>query len=452
MLDFTLSPAQQTLRTNACSFAQNVLSTAPSLYSHLTDQNARFLATKPIYKAAVRAGLIKAQVPIPLGGTAASLLDEGIVVEEFYAVEPSAAITVLGTGLGLAPLLLAGNAELWERFLPEFLKTGGDEDGDGEGEENGGELPIAAFVHSEPGGTANWLERGAPGLVTTAYRDGEEWVVNGEKLWTTNSSGWDARGATLQCVVCRETTSTHPNRANPTLSEDPSFDPSSNIMILIITREDIAANPPSAYTIPSHPSLTGHISANGPLTKFTNLRVPARNILCEVGKGAQIVEQTFGSSAALVGAMSVGIMRSAFDAALHFCKTDTRGGTSPILSHQAVSDRLITAKSLIEASRLLTYKALHGLENGPGGWETRLEAALHAKIFASDAAPRVVLECMAVVGMKSYAADMPFGRMLEDASCLPLFDGGNVGVRRRQVERILRGEGYQAWAGTFGEV
>lgn len=51
---------------------------------------------------------------------------------------------------------------------------------------------------------------------------------------------------------------------------------------------------------------------------------------------------------------------------------------------------------------------------------------------------------------KSYSKDMPFSRMLEDAACLPLFDGGNVGVRRRQLEKIFKREDYEPWAGVFG--
>lgn len=168
MVDFSLTEAQSALRNHARTFAQTVLSGAPKLYSHLSSQNARFQATLPLYRTAVQAGLIKGQVPVPLGGTSESLVDAAIVVEEFFAVEPSAALTILGTGLGLTPLILAGNEDLWGRFLKKFLVHEGE--------------PIASFVHSEPGGTANWLEKGAPGLGTTAYEEGGEWVLNGEKV------------------------------------------------------------------------------------------------------------------------------------------------------------------------------------------------------------------------------------------------------------------------------
>jgi alkylation response protein AidB-like acyl-CoA dehydrogenase len=168
MIDFTLSHEQKALRANAHAFAQNVLSTAPGLYSTLATQTERFKSTLPVYQAAVKAGLIAGQIPIPLGGISASLVDAAIVVEELHAVEPSTAITILGTGLGLTPLILAGSEEQHEKFLAPFLTQQGE--------------MLASFAHSEPDGTANWLEKGAPGLQTTAYRDGDDWIINGEKV------------------------------------------------------------------------------------------------------------------------------------------------------------------------------------------------------------------------------------------------------------------------------
>jgi len=171
MIDFTLSEPQKQLQAGARQFAQNVLAKAPAVYNTLPTQAERFQSNIDIYRIAVKGGLIKGQIPIPLGGTAASLLDAAIVVEEFYAVERSAAITLLGTGLGLTPLILAGSPEQHARLLKPFLS--------GEGE------PIASFVHSEPNGTANWLQKGAPGLQTTARKDGDDWIINGQKVNTS---------------------------------------------------------------------------------------------------------------------------------------------------------------------------------------------------------------------------------------------------------------------------
>lgn len=220
-------------------------------------------------------------------------------------------------------------------------------------------------------------------------------------------------------------------------------------MILIVTREDIARNDASAYEVLSDPELPGFTSANGPHSRFTNLRVPATNVLCAPGTGVQTVEQTFGSSAALVGAMCVGVMRAAFESALQFCKTDTRGGSVPIIQHQSVADKLMDIKMRVEAGRLLTWKALSGIEKGPGEWGNRLETALEAKIWCSEQVTKCVVDAMSTVGMRSYDKSMGFSRMLDDAVCLPLFDGGNIGVRRRQLEKIFQADGYEPWAGTY---
>lgn len=174
MIDFTLSSGQQHLRSAAQTFAQNVLAGARASYSKLSDQRARFQSTLPIYRSAVQAGLIQGQIPTTLGGTGGPLVDAAILVEELYTVEPSASLTILGTGLGLTPLILSGSEEQKTRLLKPFL-SGEDE-------------PLASLVHSEPGGTANWLEKGGKGLQTTARKEGNEWIVNGEKVNPLQSS------------------------------------------------------------------------------------------------------------------------------------------------------------------------------------------------------------------------------------------------------------------------
>ncbi|KAL1382738.1 acyl-CoA dehydrogenase/oxidase C-terminal [Phyllosticta capitalensis] len=436
MLDFTLSPSQQSLRRAAASFAQTHLQNASLQYKDHSTQPARFTSTRPLYAAAARAGLLRGQIPRALGGTAESLVDAALVVEELFAVEPSAALTLLGTGLGLTPLFVVAEESEGE-------------EGEGEGNREEGEAPLASFVHSEPRGTANWLERGGSGLGVTAWLDDErgEWVVSGDKMWTTNSGGWDGRGAELQCVVCRRVERPPPEEEKL----DPSRDPAADILILAITRSILDANPPSTYRVLSDPSLAGFRSTSGPHSRFTSLRVPASHVLCPPGRGAAVVERVFGTSAALVGAMGVGIMRAAFEAALQFCKTDDRGGAGgPVLQRQSVADLLIDVKMRCETARLLTWKALHALENGPGVWEQRLELACQAKIYSSEAAVQSVVDAMKAVGITSYATDQPFARLLNDAMVLPLFDGGNVGVRRRQIQKIFLDAGYEPWAATFG--
>jgi nitroalkane oxidase len=207
-------------------------------------------------------------------------------------------------------------------------------------------------------------------------------------MWATNCSGWNDRGAELQCVVCRHVQSSE-NR-----EQDPSADPRDAILILFVTPEDIKNNKPSAYQVLSHRELAGHVASTGPHVKFENLRVPAKNLLAAPGKGATLVEQAFTFTAVLVGAMSVSIMRAAYEAALLFTKEDTRGGAEPIIGRQSVANLLIDVKMNCDASRALTWAAASAVENGRGP-----EMAHEAKIFCSDIAVKSVLGAMNAVGV-----------------------------------------------------
>ena len=171
MIDFELSPQQRAIRGAVRGFAKSHLKNARSLYDppnpHAKWED-RFRSTKPIYRAAVEAGLIKAQIPTQLGGTGGALIDAALVVEEMYSVETSASLTILGTGLGLTPLIMAGTPELHKKFLAPFLS--------GEG------TPIASLVFSEPAGSANFAQVGGPGFGTVAREEGDEYIISGEKV------------------------------------------------------------------------------------------------------------------------------------------------------------------------------------------------------------------------------------------------------------------------------
>ena len=100
----------------------------------------------------------------------------------------------------------------------------------------------------------------------------------------------------------------------------------SQVAIIIVTRADIDANDAAAFRVLSHPQTVGHIAVNGPHVRYTNLRVLQSNLLAPPGKGADIIDLTFTASAALVGAMGVGVMRQAFEHALGWVKAEKRGG------------------------------------------------------------------------------------------------------------------------------
>lgn len=175
--------------------------------------------------------------------------------------------------------------------------------------------------------------------------------------------------------------------------------PGEHIIVFCIDRSIVAANKPESYKIIDEPELMGHPATSGPHTLFSEFHVPATQVLAQGLPAAQLIETSFTASAALVAAFSTSIMRAAFDAALKFAKEDARGGKVKIIERQSVADRLMSMKMKTDAARLMCWKALHALENGPGDFKARQELCLEAKIWASDACAEVVMDAMKVVGM-----------------------------------------------------
>jgi nitroalkane oxidase len=433
MIDFTLTPAQHEVVRASRFFAQQHLVTARNQYTLLPpDGISRFQSTQPTLATATSLGLVKALVPATLGGAGGTLVDSVLITEELYAVEPSVSLTLLAIGLGLSPVLLAdfnGREELRAQILAPFLEPG-----------DGTRAPLASFCFSEPSGSANYFTADGKGIQTMAIYDSgaDSWIVNGEKMWATSCCGWDTRGADLQVLVVR----------NPAI-ELSKID---STMLIMLTRAVIDENCGSGnldcYSVVRHIPTPGHTACAGPHIRFTNMRIPARYVLATGAEAVRIIIGTFTASAAVVGAMSVGIMRATFDAALQFARTSTTGGNFNVLDHQSPADVLIDIKCRIEACRALTWKAAASLSNSVVGGD---ELAYEAKIYASEAAVKTVAEAMRVVGVRAYdAEETPFARLMADAMVLPIFDGGNQGIRRRQIQSIFQADGYEPWAATFG--
>ena len=404
-IDFSLSASQRKFQLECRAFAQAELGGVAAAVRDLPTPAARFQATRPMYEAVVREGFLRRLIPQPFGGEGTGLIDMAILTEEFYAVDANVSLTLLATLLGLMPVFLAGSPAQQRELLAPFLATTG--------------APLASLANSEPGGSANYAAPApAVGVRTTARLDGDEWVINGHKKWM-NGAGWDGQGADLLCVVCRS---------------DPTAPPAQAISVIAVPK------PAQGFELQRLIDTVGNRAHPAPEFALNNVRVPYDHVLGTPGAGRGIVDASFTGTAALVGIMGVGLMRAAFDFALQFAKTERRGGARPILEHQAVGYALADAKTTLEAARYLGWKACHAMDaQSPGA----LEVALHSKIFGSEAAVRVITSLMSVVGIDSYDHELPLGGLLQDALVLPLFDGGNMGVRRRQLHELLMSEDYQ---------
>ena len=404
-IDFTLSAEQRKFQLTCRAFAQAELRGVGAAIRDLRTPAERFQATRPMYAALVRAGFLRRLIPQPFGGEGAGLIDMAILTEEFYAVDANVSLTLLATLLGLMPVFLAGTPAQQQTLLAPFLSTHG--------------TPLASLANSEPGGSANYAAPlPAAGVRTTARMDGDEWVINGRKKWM-NGAGWDGLGADLLCVVCRS---------------DANAPPAQAISVIAVPK------PAQGFELLHLIDTVGNRAHPAPEFALNNVRVPYDNVLGEVGAGRSIVDASFTGTAALVGIMGVALMRAAFDFALAFARTECRGGARPIIEHQAVGYALADAKTTLEAARYLGWKACHAMDvQAPGA----LEVALHSKIFGSESAVRVITSLMSVVGIDSYDHELPLGGLLQDALVLPLFDGGNMGVRRRQLHELLMRGDYQ---------
>ena len=403
-LDFRLTAGQRELQLQSRKFAKEVL--APAIDADmLSTPEQRFVATRPAYEAMIAAGFLRKCIPHSAGGESAGLIDTAIMAEELYAANASVTLSLIGTVLGLLPLLIGGTDEQRARLLPPFLKPAG--------------APLAAFCATEPGGSANVASPPpGEGVRTTARLSGERWIIEGRKSWVSSATGWDRKGADLLSVVCRTDIDAPPERG---------------ISIMLVER------PASGLVFERAIDSVGHRAHLLPQFNLNEVGVPKANILGSLGGGLALTAACFTGAAALVGIFAVGLMRAAFEFALGFARTERRGGIHPIIEHQAVGYALADVKTAIETTRYLCWRACQAVDlQSPGAQELAIEA----KIYGSETAVRVLTGLMRVVGIESYDHALPLGRLLQDALALPLFGGGNMGVRRRQLHTILKRPEY----------
>jgi len=403
-IDFRLTARQRELQLQSRKFAREVLSQALEAETLLTAEE-RFAATKPAYEAMIAAGFLRKCIPLSAGGESAGLTDTAIMVEELYAVNASVTLTLIGTVLGLLPLLTGGTQEQRSRLLPPFLKQAG--------------APLAGFCATEPGGSANAASPPpGEGVRTTATLRSDRWIIEGRKSWVSSATGWDRKGADILSVLCRT---------------DPDAPPERGISVIVVER------PASGLVFERAIDSLGHRAHLLPQFNLRGVSVSRDNVLGSLGGGLTLTAACFTGAAALVGSFAVALMRAAFEFTLGFARNERRGGIHPIIEHQAVGYALADAKTAIEATRYLCWRACQAVDvQSPAAQELAIEAKVHG----SEAAVRVLTDLMRVVGVESYDHALPLGRLLQDALALPLFGGGNIGVRRRQLHTILKRPEY----------
>ena len=413
-IDFNLSEEQQQLQSNARAFAEGVLAGVADRLDAVTDPAEAFYAQRDIYTEFAKAGFTRSFIPAEDGGLGFGMLAFAIAAEELARVDVNVPTTLLATGLGLQPIIQFGTAEQRRRFLQPFV-----DDVDGS--------LLASFAFTDVGGGANFdAEDPSAGIQTMARRDGDRLIVNGEKHYTTNGTGWDGTGAHLFTVVCRT---------------DPTKGASESLAVVAVP-----GHAPGVEVVEVYDKL-GQRGVVTPRVHFHDVAVPAENLIGRPGQGVEIISRAFSWTAGIIGAACVGVMRAAFDYAHDFCTRERRLGTVPVIEHQNVGFMLADARMRIEAARYLAWKACHYFDTTGGRGE---ELAIMAKVHCSELCVQTIYDLMRVVGVESYTPRTPLERLLRDALVFPLYDGGNMGVRRRQLHDILRRPGYDQMLAAEG--
>jgi alkylation response protein AidB-like acyl-CoA dehydrogenase len=316
------------------------------------------------------------------GGTGTGTLMLQLAVEEIAKASASSALILMVHELGTLPIQLFGTDEQKQRILPRCAS---------------GEWS-PAFCLSEP-------EAGSDpaGMRTSAVLDGDEWVINGQKNWITNAGVAD-----FYVVFAKTDRESRRITAFIVESDRPGFDPG-----------------PLEHKLGIRGSPTGSPS-------FTDVRVPAENVIGEVGRGLAVALGTLERTRLGAAAQAVGIAQGATDYANEYAKERIAFG-KPINQLQGIQFKLADMETKTAAARELLYKACAMADRGD---PALAKYTSMAKLFASDVAMEVTVEAVQVLGGYGYVNDYPLERMMRDAKITQIYEGTNE-IQRVVIARAM---------------
>ncbi len=372
-MEFQLSEEHEMMRKMVRDFALKEV--APSAAER--DEQERFDRT--IFEKMATLGLTGIPFPEEYGGGGADFLSYVIAVEELSRVCASTGVT-LSAHISLAswPIFKFGTPEQKERFLRPLA----------EGKK------LGAFGLTEPGSGSD-----AAAMKTTAVRDGDDYVLNGSKIFITN-------GGEAEIYVVFALT-------------DPSLKHKG-------TTAFIVEKGTPGFSIGKKEKKLGIRSSPTTEILFEDCRIPASQRLGEEGEGFKIAMMTLDGGRNGIAAQAVGIAQGALDEALSYAKERHQFG-KPIAKKQAIQFKLADMATQIEAARLLTYQAAWRASEGiPYG-----KASAMAKLFAGDVAMQVTTEAVQIFGGYGYTREYPVERMMRDAKITQIYEGTN------EIQRVV---------------
>jgi alkylation response protein AidB-like acyl-CoA dehydrogenase len=320
------------------------------------------------------------------GGTGTGTLMLNMAVEEIAKADASTALILMLQELGTLPIKLHGSEELKSRILPRCAT---------------GEW-LAAFALSE-------AEAGSdPGaMLTTARQDGDEWVINGSKAWISNSGVAD-----FYCVFAVTDRDVSHSRG--------------------ITAFVVEADRPGFSVGKLEHKLGIRASPTGSPV-FEDVRVPAANVIGEVGQGFKVAMSTLDRSRLGVAAQALGIAQGATDFASAYARERKAFGET-INSFQGIQFKLADMETKCAAARELLYQACCKVDREDADLG---KYSAMAKLFCSDTAMEVTVEAVQILGGYGFVKEYPVERMMRDAKITQIYEGTNE-IQRLVIARTLR--------------
>lgn len=377
-MNFKLSEEHEMIRKMVRDFARNEV--APSAAER--DEEERF--DRAIFDKMAELGLTGIPWPEEYGGIGSDYLAYCIAVEELSRVCASTGVTLSAhTSLAGWPIYKFGSEEQKQKFLRPMAL----------GEK------IGAYGLTEPGSGSD-----AGGMKTTARRDGEDFILNGSKIFITNGGIADIY------VVFAVTDTTQKHKGT--------------------TAFIVEADTPG-FSVGKKEKKLGIRSSPTTEIIFEDCRVPKANMLGAEGEGFKIAMMTLDGGRNGIAAQAVGIAQGALDAATDYAKERVQFG-KPIAQQQGVGFKLADMATGIEAARLLTYQAAWLESEGlPYGKESAM-----SKLFAGDTAMKVTTEAVQIFGGYGYTKDYPVERYMRDAKITQIYEGTQE-IQRLVISRMI---------------
>jgi butyryl-CoA dehydrogenase len=345
-----------------------------------------------VINALKEAGIMGMWIPKEYGGRSSGLLNLCIVCEEMSRACGGIGCTYVVNALGSFPIILGGTEEQRQKYLPDIASG----------------KKLIAFALSEKGAGSD-----AGSLQALAVRDGDNYVINGDKKWTTNGAA-----ASIYTVFA----TVNPDRGTR------------GVTGFIVERET------PGFELGKREDLMGIRCVPVNETHLKNCKVPAANLLGGAeGRGFKHAMMTLDVARPFVAAQGLGIAQGALDLALEYTKNRQQFGQS-IASFQGIQFMLADMATQIEAARHLVYTAARAVD---AGVKDISKISAMSKVFATDTAMRVATDAVQLFGGYGFCRDYPVEKYMRDAKITQIYEGTNQ-IQRMVIGRALIREGASA--------